>query len=43
MLEDLFHYNLEDEALVMSSTDVSTCSTCTTEVTINVTSKSEVE
>ena len=43
MLDDSFHQNLEDEAFDMSSTDISTCSMCTTEVTTEFSSESEVD
>ena len=43
MLDNSFHHNLEDEVFNTSSTDISTCSTCTTEVTTKVSSESEVD
>ena len=43
MLDDSFHHSLENEVFYMSYIDISTCSTCTTEVTTEVSSESEVD
>ena len=43
MLDNSFHHNLEDEVFNTSSTDISTCSICTTEMTTDISSESEVD